>query len=196
MLALAVGACVHMPRLNPEYRLETDQERYAVVVESGCAEDAPIPNHLPIEWRPGRHGSGVLIDGRHVLTALHVVDCPILPAVTVYLEDGTPFFMNVVREDRDRDLALLEVASQGNISNRVAPPTLGLPEGRLCSQAAWPYRMSRCGEFDSPDGFWTASVRGNSGAGVYDEFGALVGIVTRSTEAETTFSRLDSDWVR
>jgi hypothetical protein len=111
-----------------------------------------------------------------------------------------PYPMDVVREDRDLDVAELEVTTQASIEP-VFPPVIGdVESGAVCSFAAWPVPQMRCGETAAyvSGGTYTAdfaSVRGNSGAGAYDVFGRLVGIVVRATGDRTWIAPLDQTWL-
>lgn len=139
-------------------------------------------------------GSGVLIDGRHVLTAQHVVNCEVWPkveiseAIVVQTVDGEAYVAQVEVDDGSRDLARLKLDM--DIPD-VAPVRFGFLEKDdvACAYTMVPERAVRCGVVGSAGGkprshgdikmrsgnFWF----GNSGSGVYDDDGRLVGILVR-----------------
>jgi len=193
ILIILGSGCAHYPRVPAEDRPLDRQQASAVMIEMFCVADDPFGSGEVIHMRSG-HGSAVLLDARHMLTALHVVACPYLPDVHATLASGKRLRVVVSREWRDRDLALLEIASAEALAG-IKPPRLALAvEGATaCTSVAWPERGGNCGAIEAVypvtcqtagGGTWCHSMRaplrvtpGNSGGGVYVD-GALVGVVT------------------
>jgi S1-C subfamily serine protease len=160
----------------------------AVTVQAFCADG-------------GGTGSGVIVGPRHVLTAWHVarMACPTTYEAEIHTPAGETRRARLVGADRDADLALLELDRPVAFS----VPTVGPPpaiDDRVCMQANYPYAIRRCGlvgRYHTDAELRAASKKdpryppdagdmshdvttepGNSGAGVYDRQGRLVGIVT------------------
>lgn len=153
----------------------------------------------------GHAGSGVAIMGRSVVTALHVVNCAplnvkgaqvadvyIAPAAVIIQDANDETHLAEVRlVDVDRDMVRLELDadwSHEKPTARLAPP----PRiGRVCLAASVPKREVKCGEVRRlrswpPDMVLYTGVQvtfGNSGGGVYDDEGRLVGIETRCDDS-------------
>lgn len=145
-------------------------------------------------------GTGVIVRGRRVLTALHVINCGpdldkngsadpsafVAPMVIMFRDrGGHDYVAHMVGLAGDRDIAALEAES--DIED--APPPAELADagraGRVCFAPGLPQRGRVCGEisgrYDRADlGIYhTGGVTfGNSGSGLYDGRGRLVGIVT------------------
>jgi len=121
-------------------------------------------------------GSGVALDEHRVLTAAHVVGTCNDPIIVV---DSAPAVLLAL--DTEADLAVLRTAKElAGGPPMIAPPSTG--DGRVCIATATPKRDWKCGDMESVrDGILTygiASLPGNSGAGVYDRWGRLIGIHT------------------
>ena len=128
-------------------------------------------------------GSGVVIAPDYVLTAAHVVDCEDgLMVVATETYDG---LATVVTRNSERDLAKLYVPGIRGPSVEIGPAPS--PGDTVCLSPAYPRRDRKCGEvyFERGDGpnnriRFSAKVEpGNSGSGLYDSDGRLVGIVTQ-----------------
>jgi S1-C subfamily serine protease len=163
---------------------------------SCCAKVEPqapsVPAHqvqadaaVEITVRCGRlgagKGSGVVIAPNRVLTASHVID---------WCEDGEIKVTHgggdvgaiVLLADPDSDLASLSVPTVQAGPIRFGPK----PEvdSTICLVTRYPYINRSCGMvrgYSDPPGdvkHGATTERGNSGSGVYDEQGRLVGIVT------------------
>lgn len=181
-------ACVHFPAMEPESRDYHARDRAAVVMESHCG-DAYLSGN-------SRTASGVVISERHVLTAAHVTSCVALPAIRVWLDEGTSHRLVVVDEDLDADIALLEVAHAGNFERGFVPPALSDSDASVgCVVAKFPRDEVTCGPIDG-DLLRVPSRRGNSGAAVYDDEGNLIGVVSRGTRAYTRVARVTAKWLR
>lgn len=168
-------ACVSLPVVPAAPRGYAERERAAIRLDVAC------------ESTGGHTGSGVVTDERHALTAAHVVACPEMPLVIATTADGRRLFVVVTKEDHARDFAVLELESGDRFHLDVAPP-LRAPAvvgSHVCSETAIPVRGSNCGPVIAayPDFAHVAAVvmKGNSGSGVYDMAGRLVGIVVNMT---------------
>lgn len=164
--------------LAPTGRLRLVPDRAALAVE--IHEVCVTAERVDVSF-----GSGVLVSEDDVLTAYHVVDCEGVALLTVILADDRMMAASVAWSDERHDLARVALATPALLD--VHDPVVGLADGRVCAQVAFPRREQRCGEVTEvrDDGTTWGEVRfsavvqpGNSGGGVYDEEGRLVGIVT------------------
>lgn len=138
-------------------------------------------------------GSGVLVDGAHVLTAYHVVDCGDddghKPAqyIVVRTAAGATTIAVIQVGDPARDLARLQLATP--VKN-VAPAYVRTAKvgDVACASTVVPEIATRCGKvtaFEQPRMHGDVTVSGmnvwygNSGSGAYGKDGALIGIVVR-----------------
>lgn len=173
------------------------QDASIVMIQMLCVESDPFdqtdglgnPNPFPeqIDWG-GSVGTGVIIDKNHVLTAAHVVRCPIIAEVRVSTQNGHHYHMVVQRSDESADLALLEMSSLDTFAHALPPAVFGPQPAvgdTVCTAVAWPRFEHHCGTISSVtdtaknDTFMLLPVEhGNSGGGVYDMQGRVVGIVT------------------
>lgn len=145
---------------------------------------APAAITVDVECPSGTllRGSGVAEGPRLVLTAAHVVPCGRAASVVLTLADGrkVPAYVSVTL-DREDLAILLPTTDVADVRLRLAPAR----PGPACFAAAAPARGVHCGRIERVyrDGVivHTATTRrGNSGAGLFDATGALVGIVTAS----------------
>jgi S1-C subfamily serine protease len=179
---LLVAGCVPK-QLNvkgvPRVRAD-DQYTYAVAIYTTC-----ITKEGQIEMSGG---SGVVVGPRHVITAAHVVDCDGVVSLKIESRDERKFSVLVNEVDKALDLALLELSdpkerlAHSSVPRVTRPPRAG---EMVCTMAMIPDISRRCGLVQwnrkEPPGdmaFDTLTVPGNSGGGVYDRFGNLVGIIT------------------
>lgn len=133
----------------------------------------------------GWFGSGVIIDNERVLTAGHVANAEgAMCSYQVETWRGEKRFMFVEKIDKATDLAVMRLS--------VAQEPLPNPHVRfgveprigdiVCSAPSHPLHMRKCGEvqpYTSVPGdihFGAIVEPGNSGAGLYNEDGDLVGI--------------------
>ena len=183
-LLILLFAC-RLPHVNPELRAPWAQWGTDVRVESSCDE-----------FGNSGTSSGVIISERHVLTAAHSVGCSALPDVHVYLQDGRRLRMVVERDDllfgNGADIARLEIASAEYFDLGIAPPVLGTLEvGDTVCLAAGCGRVSpyEAGLVEVP------SEPGDSGRGVYDWYGRLLGIVVRTDGHWTRIEPVSAYWL-
>ncbi len=132
-----------------------------------------------------RTGSGVAIAPNLVLTAAHVVACTDLAVLTVA---GRPAV--VFAEWPERDTALLVVQMPAAPVRFGPRPRAG---DRVCAATAWPAAVWSCGNVLTVtrvlcrSGFCSdlrleVPIRpGNSGGGLFDAAGALIGLITGNT---------------
>ena len=131
-------------------------------------------------------GSGVIVDAHTVLTANHIAEdepgeiC-VRRAVPV---NGRSYLLAPGKTLPDRDLASLVSAEPFSPTFPVVyGPAPGYGE-HVCSMTAYPRVLWRCGEVQTvadPPGDLSHTIMtegGNSGSGVYDSRGRLVGIIT------------------
>lgn len=135
----------------------------------------------------GGYGSGVIVNDHTVLTAAHVAvdDDDEVCIRTATMANGKSYTLAPGKARVDRDLAsLVTVLDTFDPTYTVVygpPPPFG---SRVCSMTAYPKILWRCGETQMPtdapgDLYHTITTEGgNSGSGVYDERGRLVGIIT------------------
>lgn len=175
VLALVSAGCNHYP--EPKFpRTPAQMIDTAVVVQTECGI-----------------GSGVLVDARRVYTAYHVVNCGtfqkarLATSVKVHLQNGAVYVAAFDAVDASRDLARLRLPSA---VEHVRPLIVArATQGQVvCAVTAWPDLEAHCGIVGSktrPRVEGDVHIRGanlwlgNSGSGVYNTDGALVGIVVR-----------------
>ena len=190
LLALMLTAC-GLPHVPPAPRSAQAQAQSVVVVESECVESDPfntgpgiIPGHAgpDAQWAPSNVGAGVIISDNRILTAAHVVECPLTPSVHVTLANGRRVRMMVELDDKTfghgQDIARLKIPSQETFDLGIAPPSLVLSitdsDEEWC---AWTAHGEACGEVIDSKSFTGVTKSGDSGAAVYDSQGRLVGLV-------------------
>lgn len=187
--SVVLGGCSH--GLQVRHRNPDQRATMAVHIRTFCLLADPFD--IGAVAYEGGYGSGVMIDNTHVLTANHVVDCPTRPMITVSTWDGREYSMFIEKQWGHNDVARLVIAKKGErfYSDRrggdIAPPYLALPPMMgepVCSFTAHPKKGVNCGplvkDTDEANGdlyIEGMAWRGNSGSGVYDAEGRLVGIL-------------------
>lgn len=178
MLAIAQGGCAHSHHLS----LGEVQKRYDAAVELtvSCAADA-------LGQSRGGFGSGVIVSRDRLLTAAHMVG----EGCTYVAEDarGELYLVRPLVVLEAFDLASMEIISPIAYFD-FRGVTFG-PRPRLgstaCAATAHPSRRHKCSEVypprDTPGDIVLGAIveHGNSGSGLYDDNGALVGIVVHLT---------------
>lgn len=133
-------------------------------------------------------GTAVMVAPDRALTAGHLAQCHV-QGLYVTMLDGASGYAGIVWLNRNRDLALLSL-DEGGLGETYGAPAIGTSYvgEEACARTAEPKRDLVCGVITmvggAPDGdvTFTAPIRhGNSGAGVYDYHGRLLGIVTSLT---------------
>lgn len=177
VLAACSGCVRHLPRTS------LDQDGATVAITVVCvgagADDLPaLAQH---------YGTGVIVGDHHVLTANHVASGP--PGFECVFGinpgDGHMRLAEVQESLPTADIARLRV--QESLAAWMSPivlgprPTVG---DRVCESSAYPRNTYRCGTVmrhqDGEDGDIRIDMFtefGNSGSGLYDARGRLVGIV-------------------
>lgn len=169
------------PRYISPWKLDSEAQRHATVaVHVKCLN---LGTGRVESWR----GSGVITGTHTILTANHVADCPSgLSEMYVELLNGTLIDALVVAQADEHDIAKLEAEESlpwfsFNIGPRPQPGDI------VCSESAIPTRARKCGAVtyitneasDQDIRIKVDVVGGNSGSGVFNERGHLVGIVTK-----------------
>lgn len=189
-LLVLFAACAHVPRVPAIARSSQQIEAAVLSVESMCTNRDPFAGQMP-DGIGYIAGSGVIVDDRHALTALHVVDCFAMHAVRVQMANGRRLRMVVDKIDRPHDLARMVIMSDETFGLgagvAIGGPIIGEP---ACTAVAHPRRQVNCGEVDviwpvtrnGPATYPVVSFgvtqltqRGNSGSGTYQN-GKLIGV--------------------
>lgn len=169
MLAANAG-CRPMPRRDAQVAFES-----AVLITSSCMR------------RDGTfyegYGSGVIVDSHTILTVAHVAYDEDICMYTALMPNQTTYVLMRGEILSDPDLATMKSLTPFAPTYEVAfAPMPGLGE-TVCVQTAYPRWAFACGErqYSPADGAFAMSALiepGNSGSGVYDGNGRLVGIIT------------------
>lgn len=132
-------------------------------------------------------GSGVGVDRNTVITAAHVSSPCLIPALIEVRRQSGDWIPAYVRKVSHRDdIAVLFVAGDLGAFHKIAFAPVP-PSGQICMSVAAPARKRICGAVERKTALqvgWTFShtanpTPGNSGSGVYDSKGRLVGILTQ-----------------
>ena len=170
LICLVANAC-SCPRLSAPSPRDVLVDEYARTVK------------IAVKCKEGNEvgGTGVRVGGTAVLTAFHVVSCAI-DSITVTDQD-TNEYPATLEAASDADIARLDVPSMTPMpSVRIGAVEVG---DRACAAVFLPQRGRRCGETwpgDGTNGAGSVHIdfvaeHGNSGSGVWNERGELVGIL-------------------
>jgi len=186
------SSCAVTMRVGGTPRTELQQMSASYRVTTYCVNDTAYPLiNLTMQG-----GSAVAIDGHHLMTALHVVQCSAgTPGVVVRSSNGKRFDALIQRTWESKDIAQLHVQLElsASVGVQIGPiPAVG---DSICTQVANPDFGARCGTVETIDrGRVDADIahtahteHGNSGGGAYDSRGRLVGIVTQLIECMPFF---------
>jgi V8-like Glu-specific endopeptidase len=198
VIPLFLTACNAWVRPTPppaQRRSTTDREDASVRIESYCD---PFGDGTMAK---ATYGVGVMVSDWQVLTAIHLVECPAIQSVRVTTNTGRFWRMSYQREwvndllpTRD-GIIRLQLNSADTLSPNVPPPTLRpwpqtlsydeplwiqsyFGDGWTPEQShAWASGHSY-GSNNGPEIFFYEgkTEEGDSGSGVYDQDGNLVGI--------------------
>jgi S1-C subfamily serine protease len=165
-----------------------------------CADGPPGSDSMQFRTL---YGSSVVLDGHHLLTASHVVPCQEGMIIGVKLPNGLTVQAQRVRADREHDIALLW--THEDMGNFKRPEVAYAAPGEIvCMQPAYPEGARRScgyvkgmtkkgaegnafGEVAWPDIETTlTTIPGNSGAGLWNAGGALVGVITHESGTATS----------
>ncbi len=199
LLSLALLSCNRWVRSDPppsQLRDPNSQHSMRALIEVRC--NAFDDDEFMVETRKA---SGVIVSDWQVLTALHVVDCPAIPVIHVVTDRGRWRFAPE-KEWRSVDVARIQMASGDDLGSGIKPPTLSeerlIRHDQVYIQTAFPQPSEVLGSV--VDGFGgngyggatyfsyhATTEKGNSGSGIYDTKGNLVGIHVGKTAAGTPY---------
>jgi S1-C subfamily serine protease len=181
LIASLLVSCVSCATVPHGTRSVAQQHNAAVRIKVFCGDS-------------GHYGTGVIVSKHHILTAHHVAQCEIMPGVPIYVTPDKVVIDpgdNVEREatveltlgDGIQDIARLK--TEENLSAFMSPITVGPAPAigdKVCEASAVPRWTYRCGTAQDSDGYIRMEMRtehGNSGSGLYDAQGRLIGIVVQ-----------------
>lgn len=175
----APAAMVYQPR-SPMQQSATSIELISLCVS--LADKDPWGKDFTINTK---HGTGVIVDRRHIITAHHVVGCE-LGAYVAVMADGRAVPLVVDKSDTSADLSRLMVADGAtfDVKDDVEVGRRPALNDSVCANSVIPERKNNCGKVISTYP-WSRvgitynapTVGGNSGSPVYNSEGKLIGIV-------------------
>lgn len=184
-VAMLAGCCDPPQPRYPQQSTEAVGRSYAeqIAATADITVACLDPGHVHIKG-----GSGVLVTDRRVVTASHVVTCNGETGVYVEFPSGATLLARVAILDLEDDLAVLALAEPVTMRRAIIGPRPGVGDD-VCLSAGVPKREHPCGiitgyrdptNSDTKGDVETSATiePGNSGSGVYDGAGRLVGIVT------------------
>ncbi len=137
----------------------------------------------------GHYGSGVIVSETRILTAAHVARCADAPAASITVEAGGTT-LDAVADAVIQEADIARVKVNGSLKKWMSPVSVGpLPAvgDTVCFMAAIPRYRYRCGFAQRSEPGPNADiviedagiVHGNSGSGLFDLQGRLIGIVVQ-----------------
>ena len=178
-LVVLLATCASAPRI---VRVPVPVSGTGAVTNAVVAAveiDAACPGEV------AHHGSGVIIAPNRVVTAYHVAPCGNATILaTTFAHRIVPMRVEAALVDADVvRLVSSDPDPFGNVRAVVGPPPA--PEDVVCLSVAAPARSYRCGPVMSLESgpsdnldYRARTEHGNSGSGIYDLRGRLVGVVT------------------
>lgn len=177
-LVALVATCSACGATQHPQRTEADRANSAVTIAVQCPDGT-------------QRGSGTVVSHDRVLTAFHVVVCDggILGPITVSGGDGTWYKADIDVVVLHLDTVRLRI--DGDMTKWMSDVEIGpVPYvgEEVCESTGYPRWTYRCGRVQPQwDGEgWTRQFRfgfmaehGNSGAGIYDQHGRLIGLVSQ-----------------
>jgi hypothetical protein len=180
LIAAFCAGCIHFANT----RTPTEQHNMDVIIEQGCMGEIDGQAFIT-----GGKGSGVIVGRHHVLTAMHMAECQLgqLEYLNINTGDGREHRAEVEFTLPDRDVMRLRTADDLTdkyfVPIEIGPkPDIG---ATVCEASATPVWTYRCGvaepiAFGGRNGDIRVDFKvehGNSGSGLYDAQGRLVGII-------------------
>jgi S1-C subfamily serine protease len=183
-LIAVIAACAMCCAYPKNVRSLAEEHGASVAIVVQCTESGPKPITI---------GSGVIVGEHEILTANHVMN-PMMEMtagpVTVKVPFSNCSFTARTEDGKEHPVHLSSVHSDiASISTTDVLPYTPVawstpnPGARACIVARHPWAVRRCGEiqyYRESDNLWAVTgvivQPGNSGSGVYDERGRLIGI--------------------
>jgi S1-C subfamily serine protease len=180
MMTVVLGAGLLWAACHPPQRATSSARPPAVQMARVTRISATCVTETQIRsWS----GSAVIVGPSSLVTAEHVVNCAGTLLATAIGEDGAPAIILVEATAPQLDMAAVSTlvpawpGARGVVVG--PPPELG---AEVCLVSATPLNMRQCGRVNGASGQifeHDAFVEpGNSGGGVYDLAGRLVGIIS------------------
>lgn len=192
-LAVAsVAGCCDAPA--PVYPRSTEVGR-SLAEQSAATADITVACLSPEVQIKG--GSGVLVNPKKVITASHVVRCAGPTGIYLEFPGGAESQAIVSAIDFEGDIAVLILKTSVQLGPNAIIGPRPADRDRVCMVTGAPRRNLKCGlvtGFEEPPGDVRHNILtepGNSGSGVYDGDGRLVGIVTHYTPSGGLFTALE-----
>lgn len=204
-MIITTCSCAGAPVSHGQTRNASFQQSLSARIEVLCVDGSFVEGAVQVRLKGG---SGTLMSKRDVLTASHVVTCKRgddgkkVGALVTVAVDGPKGMRRiasaVVNDDPIHDVAHLRLFED---VEGVAPPVLGKVKvgDEVCQVYRIPTPPGRhCGKVvrftDSPDGDIVTDIPsypGNSGGGMYNKRGQLVGVVIQRYYCSPLDSLLD-----
>lgn len=179
LILLGVASCAGAPSAPTTHRERVESVKLLVQ----CPTDPAMKNTTI-------GGSGVIVSGRQVLTAAHVVPCKDAQIRAMQTETHRVTMMKVEVSFTGLDVARLVIDGDGEFfeARLAVIGSVGYGD-QICVLIGFPRQDRRCGLVDNLDsGKIENSVNvepGNSGSGVYDSSDRLIGIITNARRGRT-----------